>query len=135
MIESRKQRHLCAALFIAMSSVHVGINEKNFQCIQDLFTAICHSRCRGWLGSAEAANAATAETVGLCALSMPAVGGCPIALWTQVSLYWLVLIKLQESVLLLMLPDPLLYNFWVTVVLAIVGQSLGLLQMLFEQVK
>jgi len=71
----------------------------------------------------------------LCALSMPVVGGCPIALWTQVSLYWLVLIKLQESVLLLMLPDPLLYNFWVTVVLAIVGQSLGLLQMLFEQVK
>jgi len=52
-----------------------------------------------------------------------------------VSLYWLVLYKLQEGVLLLMLPDDQLYNFWVTVVLAMVGQSLGLLQMLYTQIR
>jgi meckelin len=53
----------------------------------------------------------------------------------QVSLYWLILYKLQEGVLLLMLPDDQLYNFWVTVVLAIVGQSVGLLQMLYQQIR
>jgi meckelin len=53
----------------------------------------------------------------------------------QVSLYWLVLYKLQEGVLLLMLPDDQLYNFWVTVVLAMVGQSVGLLQMLYQQIR
>jgi meckelin len=53
----------------------------------------------------------------------------------QVSFYWLVLIKLQEGVLLLMLPDAQLHNFWVTVVLAMVGQSLGLLKMLYEQIR
>ena len=53
----------------------------------------------------------------------------------QVSLYWLVLYKLQEGVLLLMLPDDQLYNFWVTVVLAMVGQSIGLLQMLHQQIR
>jgi meckelin len=52
-----------------------------------------------------------------------------------VSFYWLVLIKLQEGVLLLMLPDAQLHNFWVTVVLAMVGQSLGLLKMLYEQIR
>uniref|UniRef100_A0A383WB01 Meckelin n=1 Tax=Tetradesmus obliquus TaxID=3088 RepID=A0A383WB01_TETOB len=51
-----------------------------------------------------------------------------------VSFYWLVLIKLQEGVLLLMLPDAQLHNFWVTMVLALVGQSLGLLKMLYEQI-
>lgn len=53
----------------------------------------------------------------------------------QVSLYWLVLYKLQEGVLLMMLPDDQLYNFWVTVVLAMVGQSVGLLQMLYQQIR
>jgi meckelin len=53
----------------------------------------------------------------------------------QVSVYWLVLYKLQEGVLLLMLPDDQLYNFWVTVVLAMVGQSVGLLQMLYQQIR
>jgi meckelin len=53
----------------------------------------------------------------------------------QVSFCWLVLIKLQEPVMLLMLPDAQLYNFWVTVVLAMVGQSLGLLKMLYEQIR
>jgi meckelin len=50
-------------------------------------------------------------------------------------LYWLVLYKLQEGVLLLMLPDDQLYNFYVTVVLAMVGQSVGLLQMLYQQIR
>jgi meckelin len=53
----------------------------------------------------------------------------------QVSLYWLVMIKLQEAVHVLMLPDDQLYNFWVTVILAIVGQSVALLQMMYRQVK
>jgi meckelin len=52
-----------------------------------------------------------------------------------VSLYWLVLYKLQEGVLLLMLPDDQLYNFYVTVVLAMVGQAVGLLQMLYTQIR
>jgi meckelin len=52
----------------------------------------------------------------------------------QVSLYWLVLYKLQEVVLLL-LPDDQLYNFYVTVVLAMVGQSVGLLHMLYQQIR
>lgn len=51
------------------------------------------------------------------------------------SLYWLVLYKLQEGVLLMMLPDDQLYNFWVTVVLAMVGQAVGLLQMLYQQIR
>jgi meckelin len=53
----------------------------------------------------------------------------------QVSLYWLVLYKLQEGVLLLLLPDDQLYNFYVTVVLAMVGQSVGLLHMLYQQIR
>lgn len=62
-------------------------------------------------------------------------GGCSPLFILQVSLYWLVLYKLQEGVLLLMLPDDQLYNFYVTVVLAMVGQSVGLLQMLYQQTR
>lgn len=51
------------------------------------------------------------------------------------SLYWLILIKLQEGVLLQMLPDSQLYNFSVTVVLAMVGQSLGLVKTLYDQIR
>jgi meckelin len=56
-------------------------------------------------------------------------------MFLQVSLYWLVLYKLQEGVLLLVLPDDQLYNFYVTVVLAMVGQAVGLLQMLYTQIR
>jgi meckelin len=41
----------------------------------------------------------------------------------------------QVQVHLLVPPDPQLYNFWVTMVLAIVGQSVGVLWMLYRQVK
>jgi meckelin len=41
----------------------------------------------------------------------------------------------QEEVHLLVLPDSGMYNFWVTMVLAVVGQAVGLLWVLYEQVK
>lgn len=52
----------------------------------------------------------------------------------QVSLYWLTLTKLQEVVNLLVPPDDQLYNFWVAMILATVGQSVGLLITLYRQV-
>ncbi|GFR52700.1 hypothetical protein Agub_g15327 [Astrephomene gubernaculifera] len=52
-----------------------------------------------------------------------------------VSLYYLILYKLQEEVLFLMLQDSDLYNFKVTVILAVVGQALGLLWTLWRQVR
>ncbi|GLC73394.1 hypothetical protein PLESTF_001370600 [Pleodorina starrii] len=52
-----------------------------------------------------------------------------------VSLYYLILYKLQEEVYILMLPDNQLKNFKTTVILAIVGQSLGLLWMLWRQLR
>ncbi|KAJ9523189.1 hypothetical protein QJQ45_024081 [Haematococcus lacustris] len=51
-----------------------------------------------------------------------------------VSLYYLILYKLQESVLFLMLQDSELYNFRVTVIIAIIGQSLALLYRLHRQI-
>lgn len=53
----------------------------------------------------------------------------------QVSLYWLIMVKLQTAVLVLMVPNDQLYNFWVTVVLAVVGQSVGLLYVLYKQIR
>lgn len=50
-----------------------------------------------------------------------------------VSLYWLILVKLQEEVHMLMLLNDDMYRFWVTVVLAIVGQSVGLAHMIWKQ--
>ena len=41
----------------------------------------------------------------------------------------------QEQVHLLVPPDSGMYNFWVTMVLAVVGQSVGLLWTLYRQVK
>lgn len=52
-----------------------------------------------------------------------------------VSLYWLILIKLQEDVQLLMLPNSDLEYWQITVILAIVGQSVGLLYMTYQQIK
>ncbi|PNW74089.1 hypothetical protein CHLRE_13g584901v5 [Chlamydomonas reinhardtii] len=52
-----------------------------------------------------------------------------------VSLYYLTLYKLQEEVYYLMLTDGQLYNFKITVILAIVGQSLGMLWMLWGQIR
>ncbi|EFJ50232.1 hypothetical protein VOLCADRAFT_116951, partial [Volvox carteri f. nagariensis] len=52
-----------------------------------------------------------------------------------VSLYYLILYKLQEEIYFLMLPDDQLENFKITVILAIVGQSLGLLWMLWQQMR
>ena len=36
---------------------------------------------------------------------------------------------------LLVPPDSAMFNFWVTLVLAVVGQSVGLLWVLYRQVK
>ncbi|KAG2452271.1 hypothetical protein HYH02_003295 [Chlamydomonas schloesseri] len=52
-----------------------------------------------------------------------------------VSLYYLTLYKLQEEVYYLMLTNGQLYNFRITVILAIVGQSLGLVWMLWAQTR
>lgn len=41
----------------------------------------------------------------------------------------------QAEVHLLVPPDSEMYNFWVTMVLAVVGQSVGLLWVLYQQVK
>jgi hypothetical protein len=41
----------------------------------------------------------------------------------------------QEKVHLLVPPDAGIYNFWVTMVLALVGQSVGLLWIMYAQVK
>ncbi len=60
---------------------------------------------------------------------------CPTCIAAQVSLYWLVLVRLQQGVMILMLPDSELTNFYITVVLALVGQSVGLAHMLWEQIK
>jgi meckelin len=45
------------------------------------------------------------------------------------------MVKLQTAVLVLMVPNDQLYNFWVTVVLAVVGQSVGLLYVLYKQIR
>jgi hypothetical protein len=41
----------------------------------------------------------------------------------------------QEEVHLLVPPDAEMYNFWVTMVLAVVGQAVGLLWVVYGQVK
>jgi hypothetical protein len=41
----------------------------------------------------------------------------------------------QEEVHLLVPADSLMFNFWVTMVLAIVGQSVGLLVMIYQQIR
>ncbi|KXZ47359.1 hypothetical protein GPECTOR_36g81 [Gonium pectorale] len=52
-----------------------------------------------------------------------------------VSLYYLIIYKLQEEVYFLMLQDSDLQNFRITVTLAIVGQSLGLVWMVWGQIR
>ncbi|KAI8463954.1 MAG: Meckelin [Monoraphidium minutum] len=63
--------------------------------------------------------------------------GALVAVLALVSLYWLALAKLQargaEDVHLLVPPDSGMYNFWVTMVLAVVGQSVGLLWTIYQQ--
>lgn len=41
----------------------------------------------------------------------------------------------QSKVHLLVPPDSELYNFWVTMILAVVGQAVGVLWVLWQQVK
>lgn len=48
---------------------------------------------------------------------------------------WCLLTQPQEDVHLLVPPDSGMYNFWVTMVLAIVGQSVGLLWTIYRQIK
>lgn len=52
-----------------------------------------------------------------------------------VTLYYLTLYKLQEEAFFLMLPDWQLYNFRVTVILAIVGQCVGIVYTIFMQIR
>ena len=40
-----------------------------------------------------------------------------------------------QSAYFMIVPDDDLYNFWVTVVLAIVGQSVGLVYTIYDQVR
>ncbi|KIY92883.1 putative Meckelin [Monoraphidium neglectum] len=56
------------------------------------------------------------------------------AVLALVSLYWLALAKLQVEVHLLVPPDSGMYNFWVTMVLAVVGQAVGLLWVIYQQI-
>lgn len=60
--------------------------------------------------------------------------GIPAAT-AQVSLYWLILERLGQGVQVLMLPNEQLKNFKLTVILALVGQFMGLAQMLYEQLR
>jgi meckelin len=41
----------------------------------------------------------------------------------------------QVEVHLLVPPDSGMYNFWVTMVLAVVGQAVGLLWVIYQQIK
>lgn len=59
----------------------------------------------------------------------------PAVALAQVSLYWLILIKLQQNIQMLMLPNDQLLNWSITVILAVVGQAVGLLNMLWQQIK
>lgn len=52
-----------------------------------------------------------------------------------VTLYYMILYKLQESVFFFMLYNSMLRNFYITVVLAIVGQTIGLLWFLWKQTR
>ncbi|GIL75629.1 hypothetical protein Vretimale_15152 [Volvox reticuliferus] len=70
------------------------------------------------------------------AVSFADIGSFALAMvLLVVTLYYLILYKLQEEVYFLMLPDGDLENFKITVILAIVGQSLGLLWMLWRQLR
>ena len=51
------------------------------------------------------------------------------------SLYWLILERLGQGVQILMLPNEQLKNWKLTVIMALVGQFLGLAQMLYEQLR
>ncbi|GBF95222.1 meckelin [Raphidocelis subcapitata] len=82
--------------------------------------------------SAQPADAELLLFAGLAAVD--AFSGALVAALVLVSLYWLALAKLQEEVHLLVPPDSGMYNFWVTLVLAVVGQAVGLLWVLYEQV-
>jgi hypothetical protein len=56
---------------------------------------------------------------------------CPL----QVSLYWLITVRLSQSAVPLVLQDEQVQSFSLCVALALVGQSLGLVHMVVQQLR